>query len=135
MDGLRLDKWLWAARFYKTRSLAQSEVERGRVRVNGLPAKPARELHVGDQVAILGGSAAAREVRVLALSERRGPAAAAQALYEETEQSLASREQSQRQQALAPEPALARSGRPTKRERRDLDSITLRFAEPQRYDW
>lgn len=118
-DRLRLDKWLWAARFHKTRGLAAEEIERGRVRVNGQPCKPARELKVGDRVEIRQ-EAVWRIVEVRALSAIRGPAPLAQSLYEETAESLAARAQAAEARRLAPEPALTiEQGRPTKRQRRE----------------
>lgn len=119
-ERVRLDKWLWAARFYKTRALAADEAGRGRVDVNGLPAKPARELVPGDRVLLRQGPLR-RTVEVVALSKVRGPAPVAQALYRETPQSIAAREQAAAQRRLAAEPALAiEHGRPTKRDRREL---------------
>jgi len=121
MDKLRIDKWLWAARFYKTRTLAGEEVARGRVAVNGQEVKPAREVRAGDSVAIRQG-AVTRTVVVKALSAMRGPAPVAQQLYEETPESLKAREEAAERRRLAPEPALAiEQGRPTKRGRRELD--------------
>lgn len=118
--GVRLDKWLWAARFFKTRSLATAEIDKGRVLVNGLTAKPARDLKPGDLVEIRQGPVL-RSVKVLALSHVRGPAPVAQALYEETPESIARREDAARQRRETPEPALAiEQGRPTKRDRRKL---------------
>jgi ribosome-associated heat shock protein Hsp15 len=117
---MRLDKWLWAARFYKTRSLAAEEVDRGRVEVNGQAVKPARELRVGDEVVVRQGPMV-RAVIVAALSSVRGPASVAAALYAETADSVARREQQAAQRRLAPEPALSlEQGRPTKRDRRQL---------------
>lgn len=117
---VRLDKWLWAARFHKTRSLAGEAIDKGRISVNGQPAKRAREVHVGDQIEIRQGTLA-RIVDVLALSDVRGPAPVAQTLYRETAESQARREQQALQRRLAPEPADAREqGRPTKRDRRAL---------------
>jgi ribosome-associated heat shock protein Hsp15 len=119
-ERVRLDKWLWAARFYKTRALAAEEAERGRVSVNGLAAKPARELRPGDRIVLRQG-AVERCVDVLALSLVRGPAPVAQALYRETEASIAAREAAAQRRRLAPEPALdLAAGRPTKRDRRKL---------------
>ena len=121
-DGcrVRLDKWLWAARFYKTRSLAAEEVGKGRVQVNGQAAKPSRELHEGDVVALRQGSVP-RTVVVRQLGTVRGPAAQAQQLYEETPESLALRARLAEQHRLAAEPALSiEQGRPTKRDRRQL---------------
>lgn len=118
--GLRLDKWLWAARFFKTRSLATDEVGRGRVLLNGQPAKPSRELKLGDLLRLRQG-VIEREVWVRGLSHVRGPAPQAQALYEETPASIASREHAAEQRRLAPEPAQTiTQGRPTKQDRRRL---------------
>jgi ribosome-associated heat shock protein Hsp15 len=117
---LRLDKWLWAARLYKTRSLATDEIAKGRVTVNGQLAKAAREVHVGDRVLVRHG-AVERTLQVLALSAVRGPAAIAQTLYEETAESVAARRRAAELRRLAPEPAHSiEQGRPTKRDRRDL---------------
>ena len=117
---MRLDKWLWAARFYKTRSLATDEIGKGRVQVNGQAVKPARELRRGDRVA-LRHDAGVRTVLVLGLSAFRGPAPVAQALYAETPESVAARLKAAEARRLAPEPAQAlEDGRPTKRDRRQL---------------
>ncbi|MFL6691729.1 MAG: RNA-binding S4 domain-containing protein [Ramlibacter sp.] len=121
MDRLRIDKWLWSARFYKTRTLAADEIGKGRVEVNGQEAKPAREVKVGDTVAMRRESQT-RTVVVKGLSNMRGPAPVAQQLYEETPESLKAREEAARQRRLAPEPSLSiEHGRPTKRGRRELD--------------
>jgi ribosome-associated heat shock protein Hsp15 len=120
-DKVRLDKFLWAARFYKTRSLAAEEIDKGRVEVNGAAVKPAREVKLGDELRLRQG-AVLRVVRVLALSHVRGPAVVAQTLFEETPDSIAARERAADQRRLSPEPALAQTqGRPTKRDRRDLE--------------
>ena len=120
LNRLSLDKWLWAARFFKTRALAVEAIERHRVSVNGAPAKPARELKAGDTVAVTIGPVT-REVVVRALSAARGPAPQAALLYAETPESAARREAQAEQRRLAPEPALALTeGRPTKRDRRQL---------------
>ena len=120
-SGVRLDKWLWAARFYKTRSLATQEIDKGRVQVNGQAAKPARELKPGDLLEIRQTAQSPRSIKVVALSHVRGPAPVAQALYEETPESIARREEAARQRRETPEPALAiEQGRPTKRDRRKL---------------
>lgn len=120
---MRLDKWLWCARFYKTRGLAVEEIHKGRISVNGQPAKPAREVRPGDTVLLRQGPVV-RELVVRALSNQRGPAAVAQQLYEETAQSLTARAQAAEQRRLAPEPAASLSeGRPTKRQRRDLEGL------------
>ncbi len=117
---MRLDKWLWAARFYKTRSLATDEIGKGRVHVNGQAVKPARELRLADRVELRQG-AVARTVVVLGLSELRGPAPVAQTLYAETPESVALREKLALARREAAEPSLAiEQGRPTKRDRRKL---------------
>ena len=121
MEKLRIDKWLWAARFYKTRTLANEEVVKGRIEVNGQEVKPARELKVGDTVSLRQGIVR-RTVVVKGLSGMRGPAPVAQQLYEETPDSVKSREEAAEQRRLAPEPAHSiEQGRPTKRGRRELD--------------
>lgn len=120
MDEVRLDKWLWAARFYKTRSLAVDEIGKGRVDVNEQPAKPARSLRVGDKVSMRR-EGVVRTVVVLALSEVRGPAPVAQQLYEETPESIAERKKQAEQRRFGAEPSQAiEQGRPTKRDRRKL---------------
>lgn len=120
-NSMRLDKWLWCARFYKTRGLAVEEISRHRVSVNGQDAKPARDVRVGDTIVLRQGPVE-RTVVVQALSAQRGPAPVAQQLYAETPDSIAARAQAQEQRRLAPEPAHAiAQGRPTKRERRALD--------------
>ena len=121
MDRLRIDKWLWAARFYKTRSLATDEIDKGRVSINGQEAKPAREVKVGDTVA-LRREGVTRTVVVKAVSDVRGPAPVAQQLYEETEDSRHAREHAAEQRRFTREPALAiEHGRPTKKGRRELE--------------
>lgn len=122
-DPVRLDKWLWAARFYKTRALAVEEITKGRVEVNGASVKPSRDVKVGDSLKLRQGQIE-REVKVLGLSHVRGPAPQAQALYAETPESIAAREKAAEQRRLAPEPAQSiaenRQGRPTKVDRRKL---------------
>ncbi len=121
MEGLRIDKWLWAARFYKTRSLAAEEIGKGRVQLNGQEAKAAREVKVGDRVRLRQGPVL-RDIVVRGLSAQRGPAPVAQQLYEETLESLAAREAAAQQRRFAAEPAQAiEQGRPTKRDRREMD--------------
>ena len=118
---MRLDKWLWAARFYKTRSLATDDIDKGRVHVNGQAAKPSRDLRPGDTVLLRQGPVQ-RTVLVKGLSAQRGPAPVAQALYEETADSLAQRNRAADARRLAAEPALSiEQGRPTKRDRRDIE--------------
>ncbi|HUG58895.1 MAG TPA: RNA-binding S4 domain-containing protein [Candidimonas sp.] len=123
MDKIRLDKWLWAARFYKTRSLAATEIGKGRILVNGQPAKPSREVAMDDLVSVRKEDPAI-QVRVLAVSSVRGPAPVARLLYEETSESIAAREHAAEMRRLAPEPAHdIAAGRPTKRDRRQIDLI------------
>jgi len=120
LDRMRLDKWLWAARFYKTRSLAADEIGKGRIGVNDQVAKASRELRVGDLLTLRQGPVT-RVVRVLGLSAVRGPAPVAQALYQETPESVAAREAAAAQRRLGVEPAASQlQGRPTKRDRRQL---------------
>ncbi|MBU6193252.1 MAG: RNA-binding S4 domain-containing protein [Burkholderiales bacterium] len=117
----RLDKWLWAARFFKTRALAMEAIDRNRVWVSGLPAKPSREVHPGDEIEIREPGGLTRTVQVLGLSTVRGPAPVAQQLYAETEASRSAREAALQLRRLGVEPALSQvAGRPTKRDRRDL---------------
>jgi ribosome-associated heat shock protein Hsp15 len=119
----RLDKWLWAARLYKTRGLAVEQIDRGRVTLNGASAKPAREVHLGDTVSLRRDGGVVQELVVLALSTVRGPAAQARALYQETPASQARREQADEARRVAPDPGAGiAQGRPTKRDRRQLDS-------------
>ncbi|MFW9616649.1 RNA-binding S4 domain-containing protein [Aquabacterium sp.] len=119
-ERLRLDKWLWAARFFKTRGLAADEIEKGRIQVNDQVAKASRELRAGDRVEIRQGPII-KTVVVKALSTVRGPAPQAQQLYEETPESARLRQQAQEQRRLAAEPAESiEQGRPTKRDRRKL---------------
>ncbi len=121
MDKMRIDKWLWAARFYKTRSLASDEIDKGRIEINGQTTKPAREVKPGDTVQLRQGPQV-RTVVVLGLSAQRGPAPVAQQLYQETAESIEKRSQQALQQRYAREPALSQEqGRPTKRDRRELE--------------
>lgn len=118
---MRLDKWLWAARFYKTRALAVDDIGKGRISVNGQVAKASRELRVADTVLIRQGPVQ-RTVVVQGLSNLRGPAPVAQALYAETADSIEQRSRAAEARRLAAEPALAiEQGRPTKRDRRELE--------------
>jgi ribosome-associated heat shock protein Hsp15 len=121
MEKLRLDKWLWAARFFKTRALAVDEIGKGRVHINGQPAKPAREVGAGDLISIRKENVVFH-VHVRAVSSVRGPAPAAQLLYEETPESLATRQREAERRRLMAEPAQTiKEGRPTKRDRRLID--------------
>ena len=120
---VRLDKWLWAARFYKTRGLSSEEIDKGRVLVNGQASKPSKEPKVGDTIAIRNGPVA-RTVVVRALSGVRGPAPVAALLYEETAESIQQRLTAAESRRIAPEPALTLAqGRPTKRNRRDMQAL------------
>lgn len=121
MDKLRIDKWLWAARFYKTRSLASDEIVKGRVQVNAQLAKPSKEVKVGDTVVLRQGPVS-RTLTVQGISAQRGPAPVAQQLYTETPESIAAREQAAEQRRLGSEPAQTiENGRPTKRNRRNIE--------------
>ena len=128
MDGVRIDKWLWAARFFKTRSLATEEVVKGRVQLNGQDVKAAREVRVGDTIRLRQGPAI-RVVVVRGLSGVRGPAPVAQQLYEETPESVTAREQAAQQRRFGVEPAhTLAQGRPTKRDRRELKGWNDRWS-------
>lgn len=120
MNAVRIDKWLWAARFFKTRSLAAAAVQAGKVRVGGERVKPARMLACGNLLTIDNG-AETWEVTVAALSEQRGPAPIARTLYVETDASSARRQAEAERRRLFREPAAELKGRPTKRDRRLLD--------------
>ena len=117
---MRIDKWLWAARFYKTRSLAQQAVEGGKVTLNQDRAKPSKELKPGDALVIRIGTIE-WAVTVKQLSDKRGPAAVARLLYEESTESQAKRAEQAALRKLNVEPSAERHGRPTKRERRQLE--------------
>ena len=121
METLRIDKWLWAARFYKTRSLACDEVAKHRVQINGQDVKPAREVKVGDTLTVRQGNIT-KTVEVKGISAARGPAPVAQLLYEETSESIALRAKLAEQNRMAAEPAHSiEHGRPTKRDRRQIE--------------
>ncbi|HZX26742.1 MAG TPA: S4 domain-containing protein [Telluria sp.] len=122
MDPVRIDKWLWAARFFKTRSLAADAVDTGRVRLDGQRIKPARVVKAGELYDIDNGSDR-WEVVVLGISDKRGPAPVARQLYEETPASLERRALNAEARRLFPEPGLSIKGRPTKRDRRLIDKI------------
>jgi ribosome-associated heat shock protein Hsp15 len=120
-DGVRIDKWLWAARLLKTRSLAAEAVKGGRVQVNGARVKPSREVGPGDEIEVTIGQVR-RTVVVRGVAERRGPAKDAVLLYEETPESVAARElQRERARLASPPPGADLGERPTKRDRRRLD--------------
>jgi ribosome-associated heat shock protein Hsp15 len=120
LSSVRVDKWLWAARFFKTRSLATDAAEGGRVQVNGLRAKPAKEVRIGDRVEVSIGDML-WELHIEGLSDKRGPAPEARKLYRESEASMARREQAMENRRLQVEPSQEIHGRPTKRDRRVID--------------
>lgn len=119
---VRIDKWLWAARFFKTRSLAGHACELGRITAKGQPLKSAREVHVGEMLLVKndGGDF---EIEVLALSELRGPASVAQTLYRETEESKERRKKAAEERKLIPQFEAPWDSKPTKRNRRQLDRL------------
>jgi ribosome-associated heat shock protein Hsp15 len=122
MERVRIDKWLWAARFYKSRSLAADAVNGGRAQLNGARVKPSREVGAGDELEVTIGQTR-RVVVVRGVSDRRGPAKAAALLYDETPESVAARELAAEQRRLqSPPPGADLGMRPTKRDRRRLDS-------------
>jgi len=118
-EKLRIDKWLWAARFFKTRALAADAVECGRVQVNGMRVKPAKLITAGDTLGIRLGPYQ-HVIEVLALSSKRGPATEAQKLYQETEESRLKRIALAMELKAQPDPT-SREGRPTKRDRREME--------------
>lgn len=120
MSGLRVDKWLWAARFFKTRTLASDAVSGGKIKVNGTATKPARDIKIGDKLEITNGETR-WTVTVQALSDKRGPAPEARLLYEETAESIAAREAERDSRKFIQDPAADLHGRPTKRDRRQMD--------------
>lgn len=125
-EAPRVDKWLWAARFFKTRSLAADAVEGGKVHLNGARTKPGRALRVGDELKVRRGPYESIVI-VRDLSEHRGPAAEAQKLYEETGESKKAREAVAAQLRLERGPASESSGRPTKKDRRDILGLKRRL--------
>jgi ribosome-associated heat shock protein Hsp15 len=122
VDHVRLDKWLWTARFFKTRSLAATAVVGGRVHVNGERAKPSRQIRTDDVLEITRRTER-WTVTVVELAERRGPASAAQSLYTETEESRAAREQHALERRFSRTPGADLGPRPTKQARRRLDAL------------
>jgi len=125
MNTVRMDKWLWAARFFKTRAQAAKACDIGRIRSNEIESKPARDVRIGDMLRIRneGGEF---HVEVLQLSEMRGPAAVAQTLYRETEASREARAKLAEERKTMPHFETARAGKPTKRDRRELDRLRRR---------
>lgn len=120
---MRIDKWLWAARFFKTRSMAVDAVEKGRVRIGGAAVKPAKEVRVGDLV-VVEIERIVWEVEVRGVCDVRGPASVAQTLYAETSDSRIKREVEAERRRTYREPAAALQGRPTKRDRRIIDKLS-----------
>ncbi len=127
-DGVRLDKWLWAARFYKTRSQAAEAIAGGKVKLNGENAKPSKSPRPGDRLSLRIGPYV-YDVGVQALSERRGPASAAQQLYQETEESLTARAALREQLRANAAVGIIGRGRPTKRERRQFEELHARYGK------
>jgi ribosome-associated heat shock protein Hsp15 len=119
---VRIDKWLWAARFFRTRSLATEAVQGGRVQVEGLRVKPARDVRVGETVAVTVGETTTTVV-VRALADKRGSAPQAALLYEETEESRRGRERRRELRRMASPPGAGLAGRPSKRDRRRIDAM------------
>jgi ribosome-associated heat shock protein Hsp15 len=122
MEQVRLDKWLWAARLYKTRSLATEAVLGGRVKLNGARAKPAKEVRIGDMIEATTGTVR-RTVVLTGMSEKRGPASVAATLYAETPESIAKREQQTAERRLARPLGADLGARPTKLDRRRLEAL------------
>lgn len=122
MTRVRIDKWLWAARFFKTRSLASRACELGRIEANRQPCKPSREVRAGDLLKVKN-EQGNFEVQVLALSEIRGPAAIAQTLYRETDKSRTARLIAIEQRRAMPQVELSRTGKPSKHDRRAIDRL------------
>ena len=122
MTSVRMDKWLWAARFFKTRAIAAAACDLGRIESSGKPAKPSREVRIGDllQVKNDGG---VFQVEVLVLSEMRGPAAVAQTLYRETDASRELRLKLAEERKAMPHFEALREGKPSKRDRREIDRL------------
>lgn len=138
LSSLRLDKWLWAARFYKTRSLAVEQISKNRITVNAAAAKASREVRVGDTITLRQGDVS-KTVQVRGLSAMRGPAPVAQQLYQETPDSILERARLTEQRRIAPEPAAAialqHDGRPTKRDRRDIERTRHQWDERWSASW
>jgi ribosome-associated heat shock protein Hsp15 len=122
-EAVRIDKWLWAARFFKTRGLATEAIKGGKVSVNGHRIKPSRDVHIGDELRIRQGYNE-KTVIVRGISDRRGPAPVAQQLYEETAESQQAREEKKTLHQMAAAQRPRGQGRPTKRERRQLNDFT-----------
>jgi ribosome-associated heat shock protein Hsp15 len=119
---IRINKWLWAARFFKTRSLAARACELGRVRANGQPVKPARDVQVGEMLTVKNDSGEF-QIEILVLSDVRGPAPVAQTLYRETEASRELRQKVAAERKAMPRFETSRVGKPSKRDRREIDRV------------
>lgn len=130
MDEMRIDKWLWAARFFKTRSAAQEEVSLGRVLVDGSRAKPSRSIRPGNLLEIRRGEEVFK-VYVEGLSNTRGPAAVAQKLYRETQESKTMREARAAAAKIAFEPSVARKGRPTKKKGENFGALRILYEKKE----
>jgi ribosome-associated heat shock protein Hsp15 len=130
-ERVRIDKWLWAARFFKTRSLATDAVQGGRVHVDGARVKPARDVRRGDRIEVAVGDTTMTVV-VTGLAERRGSATVAATLYEETPESRDKRERERDLRRLAPPPGADAVGRPSKRDRRRIDAQRSASRRPRR---
>ena len=120
MDRVRMDKYLWAARFFKTRALAAQACQLGRIESNGQPAKAARDVRTGDMLKVEN-AGGVFQIEVLGLSETRGPAPVAQTLYRETEASREARQKLAEERRLMPHFEASREGKPSKRDRREID--------------
>ncbi|MGA7180953.1 MAG: RNA-binding S4 domain-containing protein [Thiobacillaceae bacterium] len=126
MDRTRIDKWLWAARFFKTRSLATRAVEGGRVQLNGERCKPAKDVKAGDHLIIHIGELE-WEIALVAVTDKRGPATMAQALYEESAKSMRRRQEHMDERRMQLNPASTLKGRPTKKDRRRIHRFSEEF--------
>jgi ribosome-associated heat shock protein Hsp15 len=122
MNAVRIDKWLWAARFFKTRSLASRACDLGRVHSNGQPVKPSRDVRIGDRLQVKNESGEF-QIEILALSEMRGPATIAQTLYRETEASRELRLKLAAERKAVPRYETAPTTKPSKRDRREIDRL------------
>ena len=125
-SSVRIDKWLWAARFFKTRALAARACDLGRILSNGNEAKPSREVHAGDRLHIRT-EAGDFHVEVRSLSEIRGPASVAQTLYHETDESRELRQKLAEERRAAMQQGLIRDGKPSRRDRQELNRVRGRF--------
>ena len=120
--SVRIDKWLWAARFFKTRSLAKTAVEQGKVKLNGQKCKPARSVDINDTL-LIKKAGMTWEISVLALAERRGPAKVAQTLYEESAESIKNREAQSSMNRISYQTTPRPETKPSKKQRRDLNRL------------